>query len=83
MKMALDEFEKATRTMNRHVDGLAVRMADQPAAFRERRTEGAAMLSDLRTLHQRKPGCSWTHIAPLNNVADRVEAIRGTLTSTA
>ncbi|PDT81814.1 hypothetical protein CO676_19785 [Sinorhizobium sp. BJ1] len=44
--MALDDIEKAIRTLNRQVDELAVRMANQLAAFRELRAERAGMLSD-------------------------------------
>ena len=79
----LDELEKAIRALNRQVDELAVRMADQLAAFSKSRAEKEALLRDLKALHRENLAAAGRMRARLDNIADRVNAIRNALTSTA
>ncbi|MET4687728.1 hypothetical protein [Sinorhizobium fredii] len=78
----LDDIEKAISALNRQVDEVAVRMADQLVAFGKSRAEKGALLNDLKALHRENLAAAGRMRARLDDIADRVDAIRNALTST-
>ncbi|MFQ6238244.1 hypothetical protein [Sinorhizobium meliloti] len=79
----LDDIEKAIRALDRQVDELAVRMADQLVAFGKLRTEKGALLTELKALHRENLAAAGRMRERLDNIADRVNVIRNAVTSTA
>lgn len=65
----LDDIEKAIGALNRQVDELAVRKADQLVAFGKLRAEKGALLSDLTALHRENFAAAGRMRARLDNIA--------------